>query len=64
MAELVEKGLPSVEDRLLVSDRVHIILQQHIAVDGLEEKELGDKKIGTTGRGTSIIPQDTSETRD
>ncbi|KAJ4136079.1 Adenylosuccinate synthase [Fusarium equiseti] len=52
MAALVEKGLPSVEDRLLVSDRVHIILQQHIAVDGLEEKELGDKKIGTTGRGT------------
>jgi adenylosuccinate synthase len=51
MAALVEKGLPSVEDRLLVSDRVHIILQQHIAVDGLEEKELGDKKIGTTGRG-------------
>ncbi|CAF3512263.1 unnamed protein product [Fusarium graminearum] len=58
MAALIEKGLPSVEDRLLVSDRVHIILQQHIAVDGLEEKELGDKKIGTTGRGTSIIPQD------
>ncbi|KAM0384188.1 hypothetical protein ACHAPY_001563 [Fusarium culmorum] len=51
MAALIEKGLPSVEDRLLVSDRVHIILQQHIAVDGLEEKELGDKKIGTTGRG-------------
>ncbi|KAJ4025248.1 Adenylosuccinate synthase [Fusarium irregulare] len=51
MAALVEKGLPSVEDRLLVSDRVHIILQQHIAVDGLEEKELGDKKIGTTGIG-------------
>lgn len=41
MAALIEKGLPSVEDRLLVSDRVHIILQQHIAVDGLEEKELG-----------------------
>ncbi|KAG8669119.1 hypothetical protein FPOAC1_008507 [Fusarium poae] len=64
MAELVEKGLPSVEDRLLVSDRVHIILQQHIAVDGLEEKELGDKKIGTTGRGKSIITQTTSEARD
>ncbi|RFN55444.1 adenylosuccinate synthetase [Fusarium flagelliforme] len=46
MAALVEKGLPSVEDRLLVSDRVHIILQQHIAVDGLEEKELGG--IGPT----------------
>ncbi|KAF4972379.1 hypothetical protein FSARC_1038 [Fusarium sarcochroum] len=48
---LEEKGLPSVHDRILVSDRVHIILQMHIAVDGLEEKELGDKKIGTTGRG-------------
>ncbi|CEF87228.1 unnamed protein product [Fusarium graminearum] len=46
MAALIEKGLPSVEDRLLVSDRVHIILQQHIAVDGLEEKELGG--IGPT----------------
>ncbi|KAF9767821.1 hypothetical protein IL306_014949 [Fusarium sp. DS 682] len=49
--ELEAKGLPSVHDRILVSDRVHIILQMHIAVDGLEERELGDNKIGTTGRG-------------
>ncbi|KAF4987350.1 hypothetical protein FGRMN_10411 [Fusarium graminum] len=49
--ELKAKGLPSVHERIYVSDRVHIILQMHIAVDGLEEKELGDKKIGTTGRG-------------
>ncbi|KAF4343180.1 adenylosuccinate synthetase [Fusarium beomiforme] len=46
LEELEAKGLPSVHDRILVSDRVHIILQMHIAVDGLEERELGDNKIG------------------
>ncbi|KAI0159855.1 Adenylosuccinate synthetase [Xylariaceae sp. FL1272] len=51
LGDLEAKGLPSVHDRILVSDRVHIDLQMHIAADGLEEKELGDKKIGTTNRG-------------
>ncbi|KAL7930813.1 Adenylosuccinate synthetase [Trichoderma chlorosporum] len=51
LQELEEKGLPSVHDRILVSDRVHIDLQMHVAADGLEEKELGDKMIGTTQRG-------------
>lgn len=51
LAELDEKGLLSVYDRILVSDRVHIDLQMHVAADGLEEKELGDLKIGTTNRG-------------
>ncbi len=41
LKELDEKGLPSVYDRILVSDRVHIDLQLHVAADGLEEKELG-----------------------
>ncbi|KAK2591072.1 Adenylosuccinate synthase [Conoideocrella luteorostrata] len=45
------KGLPSVHDRILVSDRVHIDLQMHVAVDGLEEKELGENSLGTTRRG-------------
>ncbi|KAI1146011.1 P-loop containing nucleoside triphosphate hydrolase protein [Nemania diffusa] len=51
LKELDEKGLPGVYDRILVSDRVHINLDLHIAVDGLEEAELGERKIGTTGRG-------------
>ncbi|KAH8651097.1 Adenylosuccinate synthetase [Xylariales sp. PMI_506] len=51
LQELEEKGLPSVHDRILVSDRVHIDLQMHVAVDGLEEKELGEQKLGTTNRG-------------
>ncbi|KAH6889313.1 Adenylosuccinate synthetase [Thelonectria olida] len=51
LKELDEKGLPQVYDRILVSDRVHINLDLHLAVDGLEEVELGEHKIGTTGRG-------------
>lgn len=51
LKELDEKGLSRVYDRILVSDRVHINLDLHIAVDGLEEAELAGDKIGTTGRG-------------
>lgn len=51
LKELDDLGLPGVYDRILVSDRVHIDLDLHAAVDGLEEVELGEGKIGTTGRG-------------
>lgn len=40
LQDLSDKGL-EVDDRILVSDRVHIDLQLHIAADGLEENELG-----------------------
>ncbi|KAH8912485.1 Adenylosuccinate synthetase [Coniochaeta sp. PMI_546] len=49
--ELEEKGLSAVHDRILVSDRVNVLLDMHMAVDGLEERELGDAAIGTTRRG-------------
>lgn len=45
LKELEEKGLPSVHDRILVSDRVQIDLDMHVAVDGLEEEELGGKLL-------------------
>ncbi|KAL6856546.1 Adenylosuccinate synthetase [Trichoderma novae-zelandiae] len=51
LRELEEKGLVAVHDRILVSDRVNILLDMHMAVDGLEEMELGDAAIGTTRRG-------------
>ncbi|KAI1500838.1 Adenylosuccinate synthetase [Biscogniauxia marginata] len=51
-AALEEKGLTAVHDRILVSDRVNVLLDLHMAVDGLEERELGDAAIGTTRRGT------------
>ncbi|KAM6512808.1 Adenylosuccinate synthase [Fusarium solani] len=51
LEELDAKGLPNVYDRILVSDRVHIDFDLHAAVDGLEEVELGERKVGTTGKG-------------
>ncbi|CAG9971827.1 unnamed protein product [Clonostachys byssicola] len=41
LRELEEKGLTTVHDRIFVSDRVNVLLDMHIAVDGLEEMELG-----------------------
>ena len=36
---------------LRVSDRAHIVLPYHIALDRLDERERGRRKLGTTGRG-------------
>ncbi|CAH0049338.1 unnamed protein product [Clonostachys solani] len=41
LKELERKGLSKVHDRIYVSDRVNVLLDMHMAVDGLEEKELG-----------------------
>jgi len=51
LAELEQKGLVDVHSRIFVSDRCQVNLDLHAAVDGLEEVELGARKIGTTGRG-------------
>ncbi|KAI1810401.1 Adenylosuccinate synthetase [Poronia punctata] len=48
---LESKGLKDVHQRILVSDRCQVNLDLHATVDGLEETELGERKIGTTGRG-------------
>ena len=37
--------------KLLISNRVHLIMPYHRLLDGAEERYLGDKKIGTTKRG-------------
>ncbi|MDR2639728.1 MAG: adenylosuccinate synthase [Helicobacteraceae bacterium] len=37
--------------RLYISKNAHLILDYHIALDQAAEAGLGDKKIGTTGRG-------------
>ncbi|MEJ7731226.1 MAG: adenylosuccinate synthase [Polyangiaceae bacterium] len=49
----------SVEKRLVVSDRSHLILPYHVLVDGLRETSAGDsKKIGTTKRGIGPCYED------
>ncbi|EMR73950.1 Adenylosuccinate synthetase [Thermoplasmatales archaeon SCGC AB-539-N05] len=40
-----------IKPRLLLSDRANIIMSYHKTLDGAEEKYLGIRKIGTTGRG-------------
>ena len=38
-------------DNLYISDRAHMIMPYHRELDLLNEKKLGDFKIGTTGNG-------------
>lgn len=40
LQKLVEKGLTHAPERILISDRCHIITDLHVRVDGLEEQEL------------------------
>lgn len=49
IASLEEKGV-GVEN-LFISDRAHLIMPYHRELDALNEKKLGDFKIGTTGNG-------------
>ncbi|MHC4247571.1 MAG: adenylosuccinate synthase [Planctomycetota bacterium] len=44
------RGL-EVRDRLVISNRAHVVMPYHKAVEALAEKALGDAKIGTTLRG-------------
>lgn len=54
LQKLVAKGLAHAPERILISDRCHIITDLHVRVDGLEEQELGGRNIGTTKRKLTI----------
>ena len=47
--DLAERGIDT--DRLYLSERAHVIMPYHVALDALEEQSRGDSAIGTTGRG-------------
>ena len=55
--ELAGLGI-SVEGRLFVSDRAHLILPYHRELDVLSEARRGDRKIGTTSRGIGPAYED------
>ncbi|MBT4138444.1 MAG: adenylosuccinate synthase [Candidatus Latescibacteria bacterium] len=55
--ELESKGI-SVDGRLFVSDRAHLVLPYHKAVEEANEKKIGDSAIGTTLRGIGPTYQD------
>ncbi|XP_044728154.1 adenylosuccinate synthetase [Chrysoperla carnea] len=46
-----KKGLTDWKDRLLISDRAHLVFDLHQSVDGLQEAEKGTQSLGTTKKG-------------
>lgn len=44
--------------RLLISDRAHLILPYHIAIDAAQEESKGENQIGTTRKGIGPTYQD------
>ncbi|CAH0394921.1 unnamed protein product [Bemisia tabaci] len=46
-----DKGLTGWKDRLLISDRAHLVFDFHQQVDGLQEQEKGHRSLGTTKKG-------------
>jgi adenylosuccinate synthase len=55
--ELESAGI-SVGDRLVISDKAHLILPYHRELDLLSEARRGERKIGTTSRGIGPAYED------
>ncbi len=55
--ELAAAGV-SVGDRLVISDKAHLILPYHRELDLLSEARRGERKIGTTARGIGPAYED------
>ncbi len=55
---LATRGHALEPDRLVLSTEAHLILPWHLALDQAREKSLGDRKIGTTGRGIGPAYED------
>lgn len=51
LAKNEAKGLQDWQNRLIVSDRAHLVFDFHQSVDGLQEAEKGGKSLGTTKKG-------------
>ena len=50
ITELEHNGI-SLSNKLFISEKCHLILPTHVALDQAREIKLGKKSIGTTGRG-------------
>ena len=50
-------------EKLQISDRAHLIMPHHRAIDHAREAMKGDKKIGTTGRGIGPAYEDKATRR-
>ncbi|MFH1227921.1 MAG: adenylosuccinate synthase [Planctomycetota bacterium] len=50
LEQLRQQGI-QIRNNIYISDRAHLILPYHKVVDDISENNLGQNKIGTTGRG-------------
>ena len=48
---LADQGVHVSSEQLMISDRAHVVMPYHRGLDLCNEKGLGKRKIGTTGRG-------------
>jgi len=60
---LTEKGIDAGPAKIRISERAHLIMPYHKAVDLARETMKGDKKIGTTGRGIGPCYEDKATRR-
>ncbi len=56
--DLKEKGIDVTPERLLISEKAHVIMPYHKAIDLAREAKKGKGKIGTTGRGIGPCYED------
>ena len=63
MDALGKNGINVGPDMLLISEKAHVIMPYHQAVDHARERKKGDKKIGTTGRGIGPCYEDKATRR-
>ncbi|EUA68642.1 adenylosuccinate synthetase [Mycobacterium xenopi 4042] len=56
LAGLEARGVDT--SRLLISADAHLLMPYHVAIDKVTERYMGNKKIGTTGRGIGPCYQD------
>lgn len=55
---LRESGYAVSADNFKISDRTHVIMPYHKLMDKASETQMGDNKIGTTGRGIGPVYED------
>jgi len=60
---LGKNGINIGPDKLMISEKAHLILPYHKQIDIAREKKKGDKKIGTTGRGIGPAYEDKATRR-
>ena len=63
MEYLSGRGIDVGPEKILISERAHMIMPYHKAVDLAREEKKGDKKIGTTGRGIGPAYEDKATRR-